>query len=129
EKSELLTFLLRELGYGTAIFYNQPENHESVGIKCPVEESYKGTGYCFVETTGPSIITDDSIEYFGGIVLESKPEIILISDGYGLSRGLQEYRDAELMKRMRQGKFVPFRNFELKRLKERYGLVEIYYPD
>ncbi|MDP3992040.1 MAG: hypothetical protein Q8P79_00855 [Nanoarchaeota archaeon] len=129
EKSELLTFLLRELGYGTAIFYNQPENHESVGIKCPVEESYKGTGYCFVETTGPSIITDDSIEYVGGIVLESEPEIILISDGYSLPQGLQEYRDAELMERMRQGKFVPFRNFELKRLKERYGLVEVYYPD
>lgn len=128
EKSELLAFLLRELGYGIVLFYNQEENHESLGIKCPQEESYKGTGYCFVETTGPSIITDDGIEYVGGITLDSQPEVIFISDGESLPEGLQEYKDAETMNRIRQGKFVLFRDLKLEALKERYGLVEEYNP-
>jgi len=127
EKSELLAFLLREIGYGVVLFYNQKENHEFVGIKCPIEESYRETGYCFVETTGPSIITDDSIEYVGGIKLESEPEIIFISDGYSLPKNLREYKDAEIMKRIRQGKFVLFSNSKLMSLREKYGLVEVYY--
>ena len=128
EKSELLAFLLRKIGYGVVLFYNQKENHESLGIKCPVEESYRETGYCFVETTGPSIITDDSIEYVGGITLDSEPEIIFISDGESLPENIQEYKDAETMKKIRQGKFVLFASSKLKDLKERYGLVESYYP-
>jgi len=128
EKSELLAFLLRKIGYGVVLFYNQKENHESLGIKCPVEESYRGTGYCFVETTGPSIITDDSIEYVGGITLDSEPEVIFISDGESLPENLPEYEDAETMKRIRQGKFVLFKNLKLEYLKARYGLVEEYNP-
>ena len=128
EKSELLAYLFKELGYGVVLFYNQKENHESVGVKCPIGESYRGTGYCFVETTGPAIITDDSIEYVGGIKLDSEPEVILISDGESLQENLREYRDAETMKRMRQGKFVLFRDSKLEALKERYGLIEEYNP-
>jgi hypothetical protein len=67
EKSELLAFLLKEMGYGVSLFYHAQENHESLGISCPVKHSLGGSGYCFVETTGPSIITDDSIEYVGEI--------------------------------------------------------------
>ena len=126
EKSELLVFLLREIGYETVLFYNQKENHESVGIKCPIEESYKETGYCFVETTGPSIITDDSIEYVGGITLDSEPEVILISTGDSLGKGLEEYRDAEEMKAIKKNPFVLFRNSRLEKLKEKYGLAEVY---
>ena len=126
EKSELLAFLLRELGYGTALFYNQEENHEAVGIKCPKGESYKGTEYCFVETTGPAIISDDSIEYVGGITLQSEPEIIFIFDGKSLPPSLPEYRDAEIMKSIRSGKLLFFKKFELNRLKNKYGLVEEY---
>jgi hypothetical protein len=126
EKSELLAFLLRELGYGTVIFYYQLENHEAVGIRCPVEDSYRGTGYCFVETTGPSIITDDSIIYSDGTKLASEPEIILISTGKSLGSSLQEYGDAETMKKIRSGEFMLFRNSKLEKLKERYGLIEQY---
>ncbi len=126
EKSQLLAFLLREIGYETVIFYYQLENHEAVGIKCPVEDSYKGTGYCFVETTGPSIISDDSIIYSNGIKLESEPEIILISTGDALGSDLQEYKDAKTMKRIREGKFVFFADSKLEKLKEKYGLVEEY---
>ena len=127
EKSELLAFLLRELGYKTAIFYNQKENHEYVGISCPREESYKGTGYCFIETTAPAIISDGSIEYVGGVVLDSDPEIISISNGTSLPRNLAEYRDAKIMKAIRENQPLLFREFEFNRLKEKYGLVEEYF--
>ena len=131
EKSETLTFLLKELGFGSVLFYNQKENHESVGIKCPVEESYWNSGYCFVETSAPSILSDDEISYVGDIKLESKPEIMFISEGISLSDNLLEYNDAEdfmkLRQKLEQGKSLS--QGESKRLDElnlRYGLVEIY---
>lgn len=127
EKSELLAFLLRDLGYGIAFFYHADENHESLGIKCPVEQSLGGTGYCFVETTGPAIITDDSIEYVGGIELNSEPEVIPISTGTSLGKNLYEYGDAKTMKKLRKGGFLLFKKLRLNRLKEKYGLVEEYH--
>lgn len=127
EKSELLAFLLRDLGYGIAFFYHADENHESLGIKCPVEQSLGGTGYCFVETTGPAIITDDSIEYVGGIELNSEPEVIPISTGASLGKDLYEYGDAKTMKKLRKGGFLLFKKLRLNRLKEKYGLIEEYH--
>ncbi len=126
EKSELLAFLLRELGYKTAIFYNQKENHEYVGIGCPKKESYKNTGYCFVETTAPAIISDGSIEYVGGLTLKSQPEVIPISNGISLPYGLPEYRDAKILEAIRENQPLLFTGFELNRLKNKYGLVEEY---
>lgn len=128
EKSELLAFLLRELGYGVAFFYHADENHESLGIECPVKQSLGETGYCFIETTGPSIITDDSIEYVGGIGLNSKPEVIPISAGASLGENLYEYDDAEVMKKLRNGGFLLFKKLRLNILKEKYGLIEEYHP-
>lgn len=131
EKSELLAFLLRELGFNIALFYNQPENHESLGIKCPEKYSWKGSGYCFVETTGPSIITDTSIEYIGGLRISSKPEVIFISDGISLGEDLYEYKDAKDLMRIREkmretGKINYFDIKKLDKLNEKYGLVDEY---
>jgi hypothetical protein len=128
EKSELLAFLLRELGYGVAFFYHAEENHESLGIECPVKQSLDETGYCFIETTGPSIITDDSIEYVGGIELNSEPEVIPISTGASLGKNLYEYDDADVMKKLRNRSFLLFKKLRLRILKEKYGLVEEYHP-
>lgn len=93
EKSKLLVYLLRELGYGTAIFRFGPENHDAVGIKCPLEYSYKNTGYCFVESTAPTIITDSQREYRNVGKLYSDPEVIVISDGYSFESVNIEYND------------------------------------
>ena len=95
EKSELLAFLLRELGYEVVLFYNQKENHESVGIRCPLEYSWNNSGYCFIETSGPSIISDTSIGYVGGVRISSEPQIINISRGISLGENLKEYKDAK----------------------------------
>lgn len=127
EKSALLAFLLREIGYSVSLFYYTQENHEALGIGCPISKSFDDTGYCFIETTGPAILSDDSIEYIGGITLDSEPQIMILSEGDSLGKDLYEYKDARTMKWLRQGKFVLFRNSKLEKLQEKYGLVEEYY--
>jgi hypothetical protein len=96
EKSRLLAYILKDLGYGVALFSFEPENHMAVGIKCPTEYSYRGTGYCFVETTTPSIITDSSGTYGikGGEKLTSMPNVIVVSDGRSFNSVSAEYSDA-----------------------------------
>ena len=53
DKSYLAYMLLRELGYGVAVFLfpDPKDNHMAVGIKCPAAYANYGSGYCFVETT------------------------------------------------------------------------------
>lgn len=126
ETSTLLAFLLREMNYKVSLFYYAQENHEALGIGCPVSKSFDNTGYCFIETTGPAILSDDSIEYIGGITLSSEPQIMILSEGNSLGKNLYEYEDAEVMRRLRQWKFVLFRNSKLEELQEKYGLVEVY---
>ena len=128
EKSALLSFLLREMGYEIVFFYHALENHESLGIRCPVKNSLDGTGYCFIETTAPSIITDNSIEYVGGITLESDPEIILISQGNSIGDNWEEYVDANDMKKLRKRRIPFLSDLKLKELKEKYGFVDVYNP-
>lgn len=126
EKSELLVFLLKELDYDVGMFRYVDEDHEVVALKCPKKYSVEDTRYCFVETTGASIITDDSIEYVGGIKLKSSPMLIELYEGEQLDKGLREYKDGKLMKKIRQGKFVFFKKWRLNRLNKRYNLVNEY---
>jgi len=129
EKVELMIFLLREIGYGTASLYYSLENHEAVGIKCP-EEKANIKGYCFVETTGPSIITDDRTEYFGIVrKLASSPTITNISDGISLGNALYEYGDAKTLINIREdmkkyGTINPFQYLQFKNLKRKYNLID-----
>lgn len=133
EKTELLSFLLRELGYGVSFFYYPDENHEALGIKCPIEKSFSSTGYCFVETTGPSIISDNEIIYSDIGKLESAPELYFLSEGltFGES-GFREIRDARRLGRIRnavsnRGWLGPIMKNTFLRLKDKYGLVDEYY--
>jgi len=128
EKSALLAFLLKEMGYNVSFFYFSSENHEAIGIKCPLEESFGNTGYCFIETTAPAVINDGSIEYVGGITLDSQPEIIPISEGSSIEKGWYEYQDADVLEKIREGKFVLLRDLKLNKIIEKYGLVEEYHP-
>lgn len=127
EKSELLAFLLKEIGYDVALFYYKSENHESLGIKCPIEYSLGDTGYCFVETSGPSILSNNELEYVGGVRLNSEPELIFISEGDSLDEKLYEYRDAkDLIEIKKDNKVGFFESFKFNKLKEKYGLEEGY---
>jgi hypothetical protein len=134
EKTDLLAFLLRELGYETALFYYPSYNHEALGIGCPVKESLVGSGYCFVETTGPSIITDNKISYVGVGKLYSSPEIYPISNGTVLGNGLYEYDDAHQLIRIRtaiekRGRINFLRDIIYKGLEKKYGLINEYHSE
>jgi hypothetical protein len=131
EKSELLAFLLREIGYGIVFFYHALENHEALGIKCHEKYGVGETGYCFIETTGPSIITNNQVRYVEGIELSSEPELILFLDGDSLGEDLYEYKDAKDLIKInnaidKKGQINFFQNRKLKELKEKYGLEEFY---
>ncbi|MBU4070367.1 MAG: hypothetical protein KJ646_05265 [Nanoarchaeota archaeon] len=127
EKSELLAFLLKELGYEVVLFYYPVENHEVVGIKCPEKYSLDKTGYCFIETTSSSIISDSKGSYFGNGKLSSIYEIIPISNGDSLGKNLYEYQDAQSWRKInnlleKKGSLNWFRNLKFTNLKKKYGL-------
>jgi hypothetical protein len=131
EKTDLLAFLLKGIGYGTSFFYYPLYNHEALGIKCPMKESLTGSGYCFIETTGPSILTDNKISYVRIGKIYENPEIYPLSDGNSLSKNLYEYSDSEKLIRIRGiiergGWLNPLMKRAYERLKEKYGLVDSY---
>jgi hypothetical protein len=95
EKSLLLAYLLRELGYGVVLFEFESENHMAVGIQCPSQYSFRNSGHAFIETTAPSILTDSEGDYVGVGKLTSAPGIMQISNGAPLSSVSEEYRDAQ----------------------------------
>lgn len=133
EKSALLAFLLKELGYGSAFLYYPKENHEAMGIKCPSEKGIDGAGYCFIETTGPSIITDNKTEYISSGKLDSTPEIIPISYGESFGeKNFYEYKDAAVLDKIRErerkyGTINFIQNMQFQSLKKRYGLISYEY--
>ena len=85
EKSILLSKLLKELGYGVALFSFYDEEHMAVGIKCPLEKSNYYSGYCFIESTDVYTIGEIPEEYVGGGNMRTAiPSIIIINES-GLS--------------------------------------------
>lgn len=129
-KSELLAFLLKELGFEVVLFYFQEENHEAVGVKCPVEYSLNGTGYCFIETTLAGPISYSEGRYLGpggNKKLGSYSEIIKISEGFSLG-GIEDYQDAKNLKKLvdkvdEKGYVNYFEKKKLDELREKYGLI------
>lgn len=94
EKSLLLAYLLRELGYGVAVFEFEEECHMAVGIKAPAAYCYKKTGYAFIETTTPTIPTDAEGDYAGVGKLRSDPKVFVVADGASFEGIWREYTDA-----------------------------------
>jgi len=94
EKSLLLAALLKDLGYGVALFKFGPENHMAVGIRCPSQYAYRGTGYAFIESTAPGIPTYADGTYVGGVKLTSTPEVIPVAEGNAFSSIGEEAADA-----------------------------------
>jgi hypothetical protein len=132
EKSELLYFILKEMGYGVVFLDYVLENHEAIGIKRPVEKSFENTGYCFIETTAPAIIGDNEIVYAGGVKLSSNPKFVFVTEGNSLEGDLYEYEDAKNMMKIRtllgaKGKINYFNHRKLLKLKEKYGMVGFNY--
>ena len=81
DKSLLLTKIITNMGYGSALFYFEAENHLAVGIKCPEDYASLNTTYCYIETTIPNMVGNVPRVYEIGITLNSTPHLIKISDG------------------------------------------------
>jgi hypothetical protein len=93
EKAMLLASLLKQLDVGSAVFYFVPENHMTAGIKAASPYDYQKTGYAFIDTTEPTIITDDSRVFAFG-TLSSIPEVIPVGTGASLTNIANDYKDA-----------------------------------
>jgi len=122
EKSELLVFLLRELGFGTAIFRYDAQNHETVGIACDEAIDYLDSGYCFIETTGAAIPTYSNGTYAFD-KLTTVPEIVPASDGRRLDLS-EEYADAQAYDHLVQiGPVLSQSDYaQWQQLRQEYGL-------
>lgn len=125
EKSLLLAALLRELGFGVALLEFGPENHMAVGIAAPAQFCYGGTGYAFVETTQPTIITDAEETYVGAGRLTSDPEVYPIAGGRALGSLAEETADlAEFRSIQAMGRVLDAYHYDRWRaLVEKYGLI------
>ncbi|MEI7690527.1 MAG: transglutaminase-like domain-containing protein [bacterium] len=51
DKTLLTVAILRELGYGTAVFMYESDQHMAPAVQCPTEYSNYNSGYCIAETT------------------------------------------------------------------------------
>jgi hypothetical protein len=93
DKSELLALLLKKLGFGVALFEFSNQDHEAVGINCSAQYSLDNSGYCFIETTTPNIITYSTGTYIGNVTLGPPTDIIPISAGLSFNAS-RDYADA-----------------------------------
>ena len=105
EKSFLLALLLKELGYGVALYEFDDIHHMALGIKAPAQYAYKGTGYALIESTGPEIPTFDDYSFVGsGVTLSSisPSKTVIVSDGKSFATIGTEYSDAQLERSLMQ---------------------------
>jgi hypothetical protein len=77
DKSLLAISILKQLGYGTAIFTYEKENHMAIGIACPKSYSTYGSGYCYGETTS----TGNKIGIIPQFDIQSKKTVELAEIG------------------------------------------------
>ncbi len=124
EKSLLLAYLLRDLGYGVAVFVFEQESHMTVGIKAPDRYCYGKTGYAFIETTVPSIPTDAEGDYAGTGKLRSDPKVFVVADGDSFEGIWREHTDAAEWNRIRgMGRELdPYNYGRYRNLAQAYGI-------
>jgi hypothetical protein len=124
EKSLLLAYFLRELGYGVVLFDFNSEQHMAVGVKAPLQYSYRGSGYAFIETARPTIPTDYQREYVGVGKLKTTPDIIKISEGRPFDSISEEYQDANTYNSLvNMGQVLDqYRYYQWLSLDQKYGM-------
>lgn len=134
EKTKLLVYLLRGLGYGVSIFRFDENGdfpgHDAIGLACPQQYSYEHTGYCFVETTTPAIITYSSGDYYTSdnstsfIKLPTNPRLLKISDGNSFNSVAEEYYDAiEYNRLTHEVEILSSKNYDRwRQLVSKYGI-------
>ena len=75
DKSVLLAYILNELGFETVLF--EFPGHMAVGVKSSSRYSFYDTGYTYIETTPPAIMTYEPDTGYGGFSLH-KTRVLFI---------------------------------------------------
>jgi len=122
DKSLLAAYLLKELGYETVIF--EYPGSMAVGVKCSPNYDFYDTGYAFIETTVPSIITYVPESRDGGFSVSANPHVIHVNEGKKAMDVSAEYRDASRLKQLERlgGVLDQSQNTELLKLLNKYDL-------
>ncbi|MDD3083790.1 MAG: hypothetical protein PHP82_02095, partial [Candidatus ainarchaeum sp.] len=124
EKAPLLIYFLKELGYGTAYLSFEQEKHAVTGIKCPSQYDYKDSGYCFIESTSPNIITDHYGSYRTVGELKSTPDVIVISDGKTYSGAKEDFENTLRYQELKENHKNSSDYKEWLSLRKKYGLEQ-----
>jgi hypothetical protein len=122
DKSLLTAYLLHELGFETAVFASS--GYMAVGVKCASNYDYQGTGYAFIETTRPTIISYVPDTYYGGFGIPSELRLIQVNGGKRILDISPEYRDALRLKELEKtGKSMDMDEYnEWLKISNRYDL-------
>jgi hypothetical protein len=122
DKSVLLAYILNELGFETVLF--EFSNHMAVGVKSSSKYSFYDTGYAFIETTRPTIITYEPDSSYGGFGISQNPRIIHLSGGRRPLDVSTEYGDAMRMKQLEEmgGNLNQSYRAELAKISDKYDL-------
>ena len=122
DKSVLLAYILNELGFETVLF--EFPSHMAVGVKTSSRYSFYDTGYAYIETTRPTIITYEPDTSYGGFSLSQNPRIINLSGGRRALDVSAEYGDAMRMKQLEEmgGNLNQSYRAELSKISDKYDL-------
>ena len=123
DKSLLAAYLLKELGYETVLF--EFPGHMAVGVKCSPEYDFLDTGYAYIETTQPTIITYVPDTYYGGYSVSARPHIIHVNEGKRVMDVRSEYQDALTFKPLERRSAVlnQSENSEWQKISSKYDLL------
>jgi hypothetical protein len=95
EKSMLLALILKDLGFGSCVFYLLPEDHMAAGIKVSPPYDFRNTGYAFIEATEPYIITDSTTDELASGTATKTLEVTKVGSGTAFSSVASDYNDAK----------------------------------
>jgi hypothetical protein len=102
DKSILMAYMLHEIGYKVVLFEFESDEvgHMAVGVACDSNYDFMDTGYAYIESTMPTIMTYDPEIY--GSYGDYEFKIVKISN-YGKLMNLQEeYHDAKRLKEIEE---------------------------
>ena len=122
DKSVLLAYILNELGFETVLF--EFPSHMAVGVKSSSKYSFYDTGYAYIETTRPTIITYEPDSGYGSFSISQNPRIIHLSGGRRVLDVTTEYGDARRMKQLEAmgGNLNQSYRAELSKISDKYDL-------
>jgi hypothetical protein len=122
DKSILLAYILNELGYETVLF--EFSDHMAVGVKSSSKYAFYDTGYAFIETTRPTIITYVPDAGYGGFRISQNPRIIHLSGGRRVLDVSAEYGDAMRLEQLEEmgGNRNQSYRAELAKISDKYDL-------